>query len=79
MRNLLSTNCTMQRCRSPQLDQSKLITLEYRESTGIPNIKLTLPNFVLDVFHLPAYTRFVGDRRLWFCADRLILVEVKTT
>lgn len=56
-----------------QWAQFEPLTLEYRESIGnSPNVKLTLPNFVLDVFHLP-------DRMLdlleiathVFCADRL--------
>ncbi len=56
----------------PQLDQSKLITLEYRESTGIPNIKLTLPNLVLDVFHLPDRILDLLEIAAYvFCADRL--------
>ena len=37
-----------------QLDQSKLIKLDYQDSTGNNRkVKLALPNFVLDVFHLP--------------------------
>ena len=56
----------------PQLDQSKLITLEYRESTGSPNIKLALPNFVLDVFHLPDRILDLLEITAYvFCADRL--------
>lgn len=56
----------------PQLDQSKLITLEYRESAGNPNIKLTLPNFVLDVFHLPDRILDLLEIAAYvFCADRL--------
>ena len=55
-----------------QLDQSKLITLEYRESTGSSNIKLTLPNFVLDVFHLPDRILDLLEIAAYvFCADRL--------
>ena len=55
-----------------QLDQSKLITLEYRESTGNSNIKLTLPNFVLDVFHLPDRILDLLEIAAYvFCADRL--------
>ena len=58
----------------PQLDQSKLITLEYRESTASsPNIKLalclilflmyfTFLDRILDLLEIAAYV---------FCADRL--------
>ena len=55
-----------------QLDQSKLITLEYREFTGSSNIELTLPNFVLDVFHLPDRILDLLEIASYvFCADRL--------
>ena len=56
-----------------ELDQSKLITLEYQESIGsIPNIELTLPNFVLDVFHLPYRILDLLEIAAYvFCADRL--------
>ncbi len=57
-----------------QLDQSKLIKLEYQESTGNSrNVNLALPNFVLDVFHLPDRILDLLEIATYvFCADRRI-------
>ena len=56
-----------------QLDQSKLITLEYRDSVGsIPNVELALSDFVRDVFHLPDRILDLLEIAAYvFCADRL--------
>ena len=56
-----------------QLDQSNLIKLEHQESTGSSrNINLALPNFVLDVYHLPDRILDLLEIAAYvFCADRL--------
>ena len=53
--------------------QSEPLVLEYRESTGnTPNIKLALPDFVRDVFHLPDRVLDLLEIASYvFCADRL--------
>lgn len=56
-----------------QLALSKLIKLEYQESNGNKrNVKLALPNFVLDVFHLPDRILDLLEIAAYvLCADRL--------
>ena len=56
-----------------QLDQSKLITLEYRDSVGSsPNVELALSDFVRDVLHLPdRILDLLEIAGYVFCADRL--------
>ena len=48
------------------------LILEYQESTGkIAHVKLELPNFVLDVFHLPDRILDLLEIAAYvFCADR---------
>ena len=58
--------------QSNWINLSLMVRLEYRESAGRPNIKLTLPNFVLDVFHLPDRILDLLEIAAYvFCADRL--------
>lgn len=51
----------------------RVITLEYRDSgDGIPNIRLGLPNFVRDVYHLPDRVLDLLELAAYvYCADRL--------
>ena len=57
-----------------QWANSKPIILEFRESTGIdPNVRLELPNFVLDVFNLSDRTLDLLELAVYvYCADRLV-------
>ena len=50
------------------------IGLEYRESiSSSPNVKLALPNFVLDVFHLPDRILDLLEIAAYvYCTDRLV-------
>ena len=56
-----------------QWTQSEPLVLEYQESTGSsPNVKLALPDFVRDVFHLPDRILDLLEIASYiFCADRL--------
>jgi 7-cyano-7-deazaguanine synthase in queuosine biosynthesis len=56
-----------------QLAQSEHLVLEYRESpASSPNIKLALPDFVHDLFHLPDRILDLLEIAAYvFCADRL--------